>query len=30
LEMVDGRLQSLTEYLDTALVEEVLEPPQSI
>src|SRR5208282_4686066 len=29
VEMADERSQSLTEYLDTALVEEVLEPPQS-
>jgi len=29
-EMADDKFQSLTEYLDTALVEEVLEPPQSM
>ena len=28
--MADDKFQSLTEYLDTALVEEVLEPPQSM
>jgi hypothetical protein len=25
--MAGGKFQSLTEYLDTALVEEALEPP---
>jgi ketosteroid isomerase-like protein len=30
VEMADGRFQSLTEYLDTALVEKVLELPQSM
>ena len=27
VEMAGGKFQSLTEYLDTALVEEALEPP---
>jgi|SRR5271165_2717838 len=27
LEMADGKFKSLTEYLDTALVEAALEPP---
>jgi ketosteroid isomerase-like protein len=26
--MADGKMQELTEYLDTALVEAVLEPPR--
>ena len=28
IEMADGRFHSLTEYLDTALVERALEPPR--
>jgi ketosteroid isomerase-like protein len=28
VEMVDGKFTSLTEYLDTVLVEQALEPPQ--
>jgi hypothetical protein len=30
VEMADDKFQCLTEYLDTALVEEVLEPPQTM
>ena len=30
VDIADGKFRSLTEYLDTALVEEVLEPPQSL